>query len=60
MPNNERSEIIDALISSCQELLNAMRSYEMDADTDPPHKHLDMMRRAKALIQSVEITKLTQ
>lgn len=36
--------------SSLQELVKAMRDYEMDVDEPAPYKHREMMRRAEALL----------
>lgn len=46
----KRAQIVDALVASCRELVQAMKDYEMDVDTDPPHKHREMMRRAQDAI----------
>lgn len=35
---------------SLQEMVDAMRQYEMDIDEDAPHKHRAMMRRAEELL----------
>ena len=48
----DRAKTIDALVAACRELMAAMRDYEMDVDTDPPHKHREMMRRAVDAIQA--------
>lgn len=36
---------------SLQEMVDAMRQYEMDVDEDAPHKHRAMMRRAEELLE---------
>lgn len=36
--------------SSLQELVKAMRDYDMDVDEPAPYKHREMMRRAEALL----------
>lgn len=40
----------DELRSSLQELVKAMRDYEMDVGEPAPYKHREMMRRAEALL----------
>jgi len=46
--------IVVALADACRELVQAMRDYEMDVDTDPPHTHREMMDRARAAIKAAE------
>ena len=38
------------LLRACQELLQAMRDYELAAEESPTGKHRQMMRRARAAI----------
>lgn len=40
----------DQWSKSLQEMVDAMRQYEMDVDEDAPHKHRAMMRRAEELL----------
>ena len=41
---------VGALASVCQELVDAMRAYEMDVDTRPPYSHREMMDRAMMVL----------
>lgn len=38
--------------ASLEELLRAMKEYEMDVDVDPPNKHREMMQRARDVLGS--------
>lgn len=46
----EAPEVPEEWRQSLQEMVTAMRHYEMDADEDAPGKHKAMMRRANALL----------
>lgn len=44
------ASVPDQWSKSLQEMVDAMRQYEMDVDEDAPHKHRAMMRRAEELL----------
>jgi hypothetical protein len=50
----------ELLAASCRELVQAMRDYGMDVDTEPPHKHRRMMERAEAVLETWEDAKSKQ
>jgi hypothetical protein len=47
----ELRNTLNRMSASCRELMQAMRDYEMDVDTDQPLKHREMMQRALAAIE---------
>lgn len=53
-----RLEIINAeLLEALNEMVVAMRLYQMDFDEEPPYRHRAMMERAEAIIAKYEIVK---
>lgn len=49
-------EGVPEMVKALEEMLLAMHEYDMDVDEEPPYKHREMMKRARAALSKARVT----
>lgn len=51
---SELRQLIEKKNSALDEIFLAMKQYEMDVESDPPYKHIEMMIKSKQALEARE------